>query len=204
MWTGWRAGREQTAASPAALSHETIEGGSITTTKYWCPGCLASYFFPSWVESRRWNVNKSMMARSWELQLRLGTIKRLFMLPWRPIAGTAATQERVTNHRLCSAHSTLLPLSGSFTATAALYFASFLFFSAQDWTLCLFVTWPFKIKPGLTLNYFHFKWRLKIKVDKRHLLTICGTNLALLGRDYIRGGSLLLSHDSCSGATIRF
>lgn len=85
----------QHATSPAALSHhhETKELGAgrrriITTTKYWCPGCLVSFFF--WVGSRRWNVNKSIRARSWGLQLPLLTIKRLFMLPWRAIPVTLA------------------------------------------------------------------------------------------------------------------
>lgn len=40
--------------------------------------------------SKRWNVNKSIRARSWELQLPLRTIKRLFMLPWRAIPVTLA------------------------------------------------------------------------------------------------------------------
>lgn len=43
-----------------------------------------------WVGPRRWNVNKSIRARSWGLQLPLLTIKRLFMLPWRAIPVTLA------------------------------------------------------------------------------------------------------------------
>ena len=43
-----------------------------------------------WVGSRRWNVNKSIRARSRGLRLPLLTIKRLFMLPWRAIPVTLA------------------------------------------------------------------------------------------------------------------
>lgn len=51
--------------------------------------CLTGIIF-FWVRFRRWNVNKSIRARSWGLQLPLPTIKRLFMLPWRAIPVTLA------------------------------------------------------------------------------------------------------------------
>lgn len=84
---------------------------SITATaKCWYPGCcLVSIYlfiplvlrwpttppplssvFSLRVGSKRWNVNKSIRARNWELQLPLWTIKRLFMLPWRAIPVTLA------------------------------------------------------------------------------------------------------------------
>lgn len=88
----------QHAASPAALSHrhETKElkgGGGEAKLDYHyykilMPRLARIIFF--WVGSRRWNVNKSIRARSWGLRLPLLTIKRLFMLPWRAIPVTLA------------------------------------------------------------------------------------------------------------------
>lgn len=88
----------QHAASLAALSHrhETKElkgGGGEAKLDYHyykilMPRLARIIFF--WVGSRRWNVNKSIRARSWGLRLPLLTIKRLFMLPWRAIPVTLA------------------------------------------------------------------------------------------------------------------
>lgn len=88
----------QHAASPAALSHrhetKELKGGCGEAKldyhyyKILMPRLARIIFF--WVGSRRWNVNKSIRARSWGLRLPLLTIKRLFMLPWRAIPVTLA------------------------------------------------------------------------------------------------------------------
>lgn len=128
------------ASSSSALSHrhETIEQGwsILATTEYWCPGWLALFLFFFWVGSRRWNVNKSIMARSWELGLPLWTIKKLFMLPWRAIRVTLAHWRE-----------------SQITGSALLYFMfhTFSFFFFKQHHFCYFRFFLFSL-----LNTFSF------------------------------------------------
>lgn len=95
----------------------------------WLPRII---FF--WAGSRRWNVNKSIRARSRGLRLPLLTIKRLFMLPWRAIPVTLAhwREPQIIISPLLSLPLSLSLDSGlSFYPPSSIFFLPLLFFHSH-------------------------------------------------------------------------